>query len=549
MKQLYSSIAILTIFIAISEYYTYQSGLATSELIPAILKSDKELFNALIVKFVFLLALSAILKSLTSFCSSYLSFVIRFEVLESLKLKFKLVDIDFDQRLTQDLELMCNKLSEIVTTMIPAPFMVVFYWYKSVEVAGDLSPIIIFGFVIVSFVVSSVIGKKVPSLVYSKEKSEGKLRMQFVNLKESEELIKLYNGMKVEMNNLQECLQILKKVQLKVILNLFDVDFWSQLVAYLGGILPYFVLSIVIFNSASDKINTLSSEDLAGVIQMAVFVLLMLMNRFTTILDKFPIIFEFIGYYKRVSETLKMMAEDEKPGNMETKYQFGTFGIENANAIANDGSTIFEKQSIVAHLNNSLFVTGENGCGKTTITRLIRNLWTNSTGTRVLPREAKWMVIPSNPYFVQGSIIQNIIYPLSDQDNIKPEDVLPYLKMMGLDFNSRIHSLMLNFDKSPLQAVLPLEFYKSLSIGEQQKLCLCRALFYRPEFLIMDESLNSVDEESTAEYFRFLKQHNCTFITISHNQHLEQYHERYLDLSPNDGEESRNTRAQRFGLF
>ena len=535
MKQVYCALISLIAAIAASEYYTYQSGLATSELVPALLNKDHALFQSLLLNFIFLTALSALLSSLTSLATNFVSYSIRFYMLDYLQTFLKLVEHDFDQRWTQDLDLLSINLSSLLTILIPAPFMIVFYWIQSHQIAGAMAPIIVAVYATISSIVAGIAGTRLPSYIYNKERLEGVLRVQFVHIRRYLEDILILSGTMPELKMLAKSVSNLKSIQLIVMMYIFVINTWSKLVSYCGGLVPYFCISIAIFNHQYDNVPM---DQLAGKIQMASFILLMLMNRFTTIIEQFPIFFQCFGYYKRVTDSIQLFKENKKD-LMTTKYQYQTFGLQNATARV-DSKLVFENKTILLH-HQSVLLCGCNGSGKTSLIRLLKQEWPDSTGLRIFPKDLKWMILPSNSYFVQGSIKENIIYPNTDTSNVTNEEVQDILKKLDLEFDQ-------------LDTELSLEYYTSLSDGEQQKLNCCRVLYNKPDYLIMDESVVHLDAASLRLFYEFLKETNCVYMTISHDRlQLEEYHDDIIYWTSNENENQSSEdvfhRPQRYGLF
>ena len=108
---------------------------------------------------------------------------------------------------------------------------------------------------------------------------------------------------------------------------------------------------------------------------------------------------------------------------------------------------------------------GSNGCGKTTLSKLIMGILTPDGGTidyeGLIPRDIT--MTSQKPYLLHDTVYQNLIYPLKLR-GIRPEEpeVDRWLARCGL------------LEKKK-------QYARSLSSGEQQKLSFIRALIFKPK--------------------------------------------------------------------
>ena len=73
---------------------------------------------------------------------------------------------------------------------------------------------------------------------------------------------------------------------------------------------------------------------------------------------------------------------------------------------------------------------------------------------------------------------------------------------------------------------------RMLSLGEQQRLGLARALLHAPQYLFLDEATASLDEPSEAALYRLLgeKLPDTTIVSIGHRSTLDAFHQRNVTL-------------------
>ena len=147
---------------------------------------------------------------------------------------------------------------------------------------------------------------------------------------------------------------------------------------------------------------------------------------------------------------------------------------------------------------------GSNGCGKTTLSKLIMGILTPDGGTidyeGLTPRDIT--MTSQKPYLLHDTVYQNLIYPLKLR-GIRPEEpeVDRWLARCGL------------LEKKK-------QYARSLSSGEQQKLSFIRALIFKPKLVIVDETLSNLDPDSTELFEQLImeqqKEQPITWVTISH---------------------------------
>ena len=75
---------------------------------------------------------------------------------------------------------------------------------------------------------------------------------------------------------------------------------------------------------------------------------------------------------------------------------------------------------------------------------------------------------------------------------------------------------------------------KVLSLGEQQRLAIARAILSKRPYLVLDEATSALDEDNEAEIYRILVESEATLISISHRPLVARFHTQVLIL---DGEE------------
>ena len=74
---------------------------------------------------------------------------------------------------------------------------------------------------------------------------------------------------------------------------------------------------------------------------------------------------------------------------------------------------------------------------------------------------------------------------------------------------------------------------RMLSLGEQQRLGLARALLHAPQYLFLDEATASLDEAAETALYHLLEEKlpATTIVSIGHRSTLEAFHQRNVVLA------------------
>ena len=147
-------------------------------------------------------------------------------------------------------------------------------------------------------------------------------------------------------------------------------------------------------------------------------------------------------------------------------------------------------------------------------------MWPFGAGTIRIPKGAKLLVLPQKPYLPLGTLRGALAYP-GPQDDFSPAEIDDVLRATGLD------DLREALDETAYWA-------DRLSVGEQQRLSIARALLQKPDWLFLDEATSALDEPAEAMLYRLLLDRlpDAAIVSIGHRSSLIVFHERFLSLKP-----------------
>ena len=149
-------------------------------------------------------------------------------------------------------------------------------------------------------------------------------------------------------------------------------------------------------------------------------------------------------------------------------------------------------------------LVGPNGCGKTTLLKLIIGITEPDSGRidfeGLEPKDITMM--SQRPYLMHANVYDNIIYPL---------------KIRGAKINEKeIDELLARAGLLEIKD----QYAGSLSSGERQKLSFLRAIVFRPKLVLMDETLSNMDAESAGLFREMIierhREDGSTWLIVSH---------------------------------
>ena len=183
------------------------------------------------------------------------------------------------------------------------------------------------------------------------------------------------------------------------------------------------------------------------------------------------------------------------------------------------GRPLVAARDIAVSKGESVLVTGPSGSGKSTLFRAIAGTWPFGAGSINVPRAARLMTLPQRPYFPVDTLKAAVTYP-AEPGTFSTEQLREVISAVGLP------ALAERLDEEA-------HWNRMLSLGEQQRLGIARAILQSPDYLLLDEATASLDEPAEAQLYRLLAERlpGTTIVSIGHRSTLCAFHKRGLSLA------------------
>lgn len=454
-----------------------------------------------------------------------------------------------DQLIAVDVAKFSNSLAELYSNLAkPILDMTIYTWSLSNSVGGE-------GVMFMSLLVqlsAGVMRALTPPFgkyVADEARLEGEFRFQHSRLIDYSEEVALYAGHEVEKDTLDKGYFTLIKHVNYILSRRFYHGFMEDFVIkYFWGALGLLLCSVPVFVKIPGAV-THNMGDRTELFVTNRRMLLSASDAFGRIMFSYREIMELAGYTSRVASLLEVM-DDIQSGHFEKKL-VSSAGTEDNEAvlkgrgkvveskdiefidvpiISPNGDVLVKALSFALKQGDHLLVVGPNGCGKSSLFRILGGLWPVYGGTVHKPPFSDIFYIPQRPYLSRGSLRQQIIYPdglrTMRAKGVTDKDLLDILRT--LDLESLVTLYGEGWDAEA-------EWRDVLSGGLQQRVAMARLFYHRPRYAILDECTSSVTLDAEKVMYDRAKALGITLMTVSHRRSLWKYHSHILQFDGQGG--------------
>jgi putative ATP-binding cassette transporter len=427
-------------------------------------------------------------------------------------------DIDNpDQRISEDINTFTGRSINFLLIFLESIMQLVAFsavlWSISHVLVGVLAVYASVGTAVALY----VFGNPLIRLNFWQLRREADFRFSLMRLRENAESIAFYRGEAQERAHIDSKFDKVfsnfsRLIRKQCSLNLFQRTF-SQLTLVLPGVI------------LADGV--LSGELEVGRAVQAAGAFTAVLSAVGVIVDNFESLSRFVAGIERLQALSNLVLPGVEPGApahddpMRIETRPGKhLALESLTLHPPQSQRVLIKElSLSLKPGDALLITGDSGCGKSSLLRAIAGLWHTGSGVIHCPPREDLFFLPQQPYLQSGTLRSQLIYPSAHSD-------LPDEQLM--DILEQVHLPHLAERVGGLDAVQ--DWDKLLSVGEQQRLAFARVLVHEPRIVILDEATSALDGGNEASLYRRLRDSGITLISIAHRAAVLRYHTHVLCL-------------------
>jgi vitamin B12/bleomycin/antimicrobial peptide transport system ATP-binding/permease protein len=433
-----------------------------------------------------------------------------------------------DQRIAEDIRMFIeNGLPlgiRLLRSVVTIGSFVAILWALSDEV-----PLTVFGvtwpipgylvwaaliYATVATIVTHFIGRPLVNLNFNRQRFEADFRFNLVRVRENAEQIALLRGEESERGRLLDRFGAIVTNWLEIMSRTKKVTFFTVGAAQAAVIFPYVVISPSYF-AGHGQLGVLTQT--ANAFEAVRSALSFFVDFYRDLADWRAVVARLSGFEAAIAAAEAAATTPPMIG-LAPAAQAAPLGAEALDVRLPNRAPLVTADKIQINPGDRVLVTGPTGAGKSTLFRALDGIWPFGSGTVRVPADARVRMMPQRPYFPIGSLAEAIAYP-APAGCFDAATMREMLAAVGLPaFGERLEEHA--------------HWNRMLSLGEQQRLAVARAILHAPDFLFLDEATASLDEPSEATLYQLIEARlpRAAVVSIGHRSTLFAFHRRHMQV-------------------
>jgi vitamin B12/bleomycin/antimicrobial peptide transport system ATP-binding/permease protein len=434
-----------------------------------------------------------------------------------------------DQRIAEDIKMFIEKTLTIGVGLLGAfvtllSFLAIL-WTLSAAAPAQLfgTAITIPGYLVWAALIYAILGTTLTHLIgwplvqlnFNQQRYEADFRFNLVRVRENSEQIALLGGEGAETSRLLTRFANVVANWHRIMTRQKRLTFFTTTYTRFAIIFPFMIVSPAYFSGLMQLGGLVQT---AGAFNSVETALSFFITVYRDLAEWRAVIARLDGFDRSIGIALAAVGTTRPQEDVTPSTEKAGLTIDGLSVRLPTGAPLVAAEDLFIEAGERTLITGPSGSGKSTFFRAIAGLWPFGKGSIVVPRGAKLMILPQRPYFPVGSLEDAVSYP-SERGRFETARIGEALTAVGLP------ALVQRLTEEA-------HWNQILSLGEQQRLAIARAILQAPDYLFLDEATASLDEPGEAKLYQLLQARmpRATIVSIGHRSTLVPFHNRHLAL-------------------
>ena len=434
-----------------------------------------------------------------------------------------------DQRIADDVKLFVERTLDIglnlLNSVVTLFSFVIILWGLSeaapLHVFGKEYPIpgyLVWGaliYAVFGTALTQWIGSPLVQLDFRQQRFEADFRFNLVRARENSEQIALLQGESAERLRLWERFNHVVENWYGIMSRTKRLTAFTSSYSQAAVVFPYILVAPAFF---ADKIQLGGLTQTASAFGSVQKALSIFVTIYRTLADWRAIVARLDGFETSIASATTLAKSSDSIGVVSSA---GGKAIDLRQLMVRlpNGTPLVSADGLSLRGGERTLLTGPSGSGKSTLFRAIAGIWPFGSGKIAVPAER-----------IADDVAAAAIFP--DRNRCTGRSPIPAKPRPSARTGSGKRSRWWACRSSAARLEEEAHWNRMLSLGEQQRLGLARALLHAPKYLFLDEATASLDEPSEAALYRLLaeKLPETTIVSIGHRSTLEAFHQRHVAM-------------------
>jgi putative ATP-binding cassette transporter len=369
-------------------------------------------------------------------------------------------------------------------------------------------------YAVIGTALTHLIGRPLIQLDFMQQRYEADFRFNLVRVRENAEQIALLHGEAAERHQLLDRFKHVVDNWIAIMIRTKKVTALTASYSQASTVFPFILVAPAYFAGKMQLGGLIQTASAFGSVQGA---LSFFVTAYRSLAEWRAVVSRLDGFEAAIGHATTLPSERGRIAHAAAND--ATITLDDLLLQLPNGKPMVTAKALRLRPGETSLIKGPSGSGKSTLFRAIGGIWPFGTGTIRIPKAARLMFLPQRPYFPVGSLKAAIAYP-AEPDAFKGDAVHAAIQTVGLP------ALADHLDEEA-------HWNARLSLGEQQRLGLARALLAKPDYLFLDEATASLDEAAEAKLYSLLaeKLPSTTIVSIGHRGTLDALHAREITLT------------------